>query len=293
MSKIPVFATVSRTYGFLLGDIATVLQVAWLPMAVAAGLNFYYGQSLNPAEIVKGGPEAAMQASALSFGIGIASMVASLMVTVGLLRVVMYGQRPAAPFYLWFGMAELRLLLAYTLLGIAFIAAILAFALVMGILGAAVASTPAAPLVAVAAGAFVIAMFWALIRLTLIPAVIVAENNLGVERAWALSGGNALRLLAILILTYLPFAVIMVFITFTMVGLPFPDFAGLGGDSMDAKAIEQAVQAWQKSFMDTMYANWLTISILNFISSIVSAVLYAGIAGNAYMAVAGDQSHAE
>lgn len=117
MSKIPVFATVSRTYGFLLGDIATVLQIAWLPMAVAAGLNYYYGQSLNPAEIVKGGPEAAMQASALSFGIGIASMVASLMVTVGLLRVVMYGQRPAAPFYLWFGMAELRLLLAYTLLG--------------------------------------------------------------------------------------------------------------------------------------------------------------------------------
>lgn len=293
MSKIPVFATVSRTYGFLLGDIATVLQIAWLPMAIAAGLNFYYGQSLNPAEIMKGGPEAAMQASALSFGIGIAAMVANLMVTVGLLRVVMYGQRPATPFYLWFGMAELRMVLAYILLGIAFVAAILAFALVMGILGAALASTPAAPLVAVAGGAFVIAMFWALIRLTLIPAVIVAENNLGVERAWALSGGNALRLLAILILTYLPFAVIMVFLTFTVVGLPFPDFAGLAGDGTDTKALEQAIQAWQKSFMDTMYANWLTISILNFISSVVSAVLFAGIAGNAYMAVAGDQSQAE
>ena len=68
---------------------------------------------------------------------------------------------------------------------------------------------------------------------------------------------------------------------------------GLAGDGMDAKAVEQAVQAWQKSFMDTMYGNWLTISILNFINSIVSAVLFAGIAGNAYMSVAGDQSHAE
>jgi hypothetical protein len=184
-------------------------------------------------------------------------------------------------------------LLAYILLGIAFVAAILAATLVFGILAAAISSTPAAPVVPAAAGVLVIAMFWALLRLTLIPAVIVAENNLGVERAWALSKGNALRLLAILILAYLPFAFVMVFLTFTVVGLPFPDFAGLTGDGTDTKALEQAIQAWQKSFMDTMYANWLTISILNFISSVVSAVLFAGIAGNAYMAVAGDQSHAE
>ena len=40
MSKVPVLSTVSRTYGFLLGDIITVLQIAWLPMLLATGVNY-------------------------------------------------------------------------------------------------------------------------------------------------------------------------------------------------------------------------------------------------------------
>jgi hypothetical protein len=296
MSKVPVLSTVSRTYGFLLGDIVTVLQVAWLPMLLAVGVNYYYGQQLNPALVMKGGPEAAMQASALGFGIGIVSLLANIMVTVALLRVVMFGQRPSAPFHIWFGMTELRTLLVYVLLTVALIAAVLAGTLVLGIVGAAASSAGGGAIIGVIAVALVFVLLWAMLKLTILPAVILAENTLGVERAWSLSKGNAFRLFIVFLLTYIPFGIVMLMAMGAVLGGSIPAFADMSvlQDPQNAeastKAFEQAMTAWQLAFTAAMYENWLAYSILNFVSSIVSAALFAGIAGNAYMALAGNAS---
>lgn len=293
MSKVPVLSTVSRTYGFVIGDIVTILQVAWLPTLIAAGISYYYGQQLDPALVTKGGPEAAMQAGGLGFAIAVVALLANIMVMVALLRVVMFGQRPSAPFHLWFGMTELRVLLVYVLLGVALTAAILASALVLGLVGAAAASAGGGAIIGLISVVLVFVLIWAMLKLTILPAVIVAENTLGVERAWALSKGNALRLFLIYLLTYIPFGILMLMALGAVVGSPMPDMSSLQDPQnadANAKAFEQAINAWQRDFTAALYANWLGYSILNFVSTILSAALYAGIAGNAYMALAGEGS---
>jgi len=73
---MPVFQTVSRTYGFLLGDIATILQVTWLPMLVIAVLNFYVGgASMDEAIAAKGEPGMSQTAGA-SYLVGFLALLA-------------------------------------------------------------------------------------------------------------------------------------------------------------------------------------------------------------------------
>jgi hypothetical protein len=41
MSKIPVFGTVSRAYRFTFDNLATIIGLIWLPMAVLVALQYY------------------------------------------------------------------------------------------------------------------------------------------------------------------------------------------------------------------------------------------------------------
>lgn len=290
MNKVPVFSTVSRTYGFLLGDFGTIFLIAWLPMLAMGAVNYLFGR--EAVEIAMAGamtPEAA-QGSATNFLISIVSALAGIMVTIALLRVVIFGQRPGGVFYLWFGMAELRLLGVYVLLMIALIAAALAFALVAGI----VAVAGGGPLLGALVPVISLVLVWVMLRLSIIPAVIAAENTMGVERAWALTKGNALRLLVVFLLVYLPFTLLTLAAMGIALGgsIPaFPDILGLASAG-DPNAVQAAVQQWQKGFMKGMLDNWLTVQVLSVLSGIIQTALFAGIAGNAYMALAGDQPSA-
>jgi hypothetical protein len=266
VNRIPVFQTVSRTYGFLLGDIATILQVTWLPMLVVAVLNFYVGgASMDEAIAAKGEPGASQMAGA-SYLVGFLALLANVMVLVALLRVVMFGQRPGnAPFYLWFGMTEARLVLTYILLTIAAIAGVIGGGILLGLLGAVSAGAGAAgSVVGLLSSVLIVVIVWVFLKLVIVPAVVVAENNLGVERAWELMKGNALRMFGVLVLVYIP----------------------LGAVALLAKA----VQGWQLELLKAIRLNWLEVSILNFVSSIFSAALLAGVAGNAWLTLSGEQA---
>jgi len=41
MSKIPVFGTIGRAYGFTFGNLATIIGLIWLPMAILVALQYY------------------------------------------------------------------------------------------------------------------------------------------------------------------------------------------------------------------------------------------------------------
>jgi hypothetical protein len=286
VNKVPVFSTVSRTYGFLLGDFGTIFLIAWLPMLAMAAVNYLFGR--EAAEIAMAGattPEAA-QGSAMNLLISIVGALAGIMVTIALLRVVIFGQRPGGAFYLWFGMAELRLLGVYVLLTIAVIAAALAFALVAGV----VAVAGGGPLIGALVPVMALVLIWVMLRLSIIPAVIAAENTMGVERAWALTKGNALRLFVVFLLVYLPFTLLMVAAMGVVLGggIPaFPDVVTLASGG-NPDALPLAVQEWQKGFMKGLLDNWMAVQILSFLGAIIQTALFAGIAGNAYMALAGE-----
>jgi len=261
-------------------------------MLVVAVLNFYVGgASMDEAIAAKGDPGMSQTAGA-SYLVGFLALLANVMVLVALLRVVMFGQRPGnAPFYLWFGMTEGRLVLTYILLTIAAIAGVIGGGILLGLLGAASSGAGAAgPVVGLLSSALIVVMIWVFLKLVIVPAVVVAENNLGVERAWELMRGNALRMFGVLVMVYIPFGAFALLAMSMIMGADFPampDFQSLGAAG-NSEAVAKAVQGWQLELLKAIRLNWLEVSILNFVSSIISAALLAGVAGNAWLTLAGE-----
>ncbi len=301
MSKIPVMDTVSRTYGFLLGDIGTIVRLAWAPLLIGSGLSFVYGPQIMDAALqTPNDPTSAMAQAPAQFLLGIVAFVTGIMATVALLRVVIFGDRKPGLFvYLWFGGAELRLIVVSILLLIAIIAGGIALALVFALLGGVAAAVPAmSGLVVVAAFALVPVMIWAALRLSLISPVVVAENNLGVERSWQLMSGNVIRMFLVLLLTFVPYFLVVVIATFAILGSdmpPFPAFPAMGGadasaTSAGAEAFRKAMEAWQLGLTKATRAHFEELTVLGFFGNLIQTALAAGAFGNAYNAAAEHQA---
>lgn len=303
MSKIPVFGTVSRAYGFLLGDFATIVRLAWAPLLVGAGLSYVYGPQMMDATIAaKGNPDALAALAPTQFLIGVAAFVTGVMATVALLRVVIFGDRkPGLAVYFWFGGAELRIVVVTILLGVAFIAAMIGAGLVIGLLGVMSAAVPGmGMLVSIAVFALAVGFVYAMLRLSLVSAVVVAENNLGVERSWQLMSGNVLRMLLVLILTFVPYVIVALLLGLAVVGndLPaFPAFPSLGGADADAtkaaaETFRKAMETWQIDLTKAMRTHYPALAVLGFAGNLVSTALAAGAFGSAYNAVSDHQAGA-
>ena len=300
MNKVPVMATVSRAYGFLLGDFGTILRLAWAPLLLGAGLSFAFGsQALDAAIQSKGDPAIQMQYAPMQFLIGIAAFVGGVIATVALLRVVIYGDRKPGLFvYLWFGGAEFRLVMVTVLLIVASFAGIIGAALVFALLGALAAAVPALGVVVGFGVALMGPVFvWILIRLSLIAPVVVAEKSLGVERSWALTKGNGFRLFLVYLLTLVPLVVVSVLVALAVFGSdfpPLPSFPAPGGAN-DAEATRAAMEAfgkamekWQLGFSKALRLHWVEFSVLGFAGNLIQTALLTGVQGTAYTALAGE-----
>lgn len=294
MSSVPVTATISRAYGFLLGEIGTIVRLTWAPLLLGAGLSYLYGApSVDGSGAVTAGPAL--------FIISIVSFVTGMMAMAALLRVVVFGDRlPGLYVYLWPGAAELRLIVVTLLLGIALVAAALGGGIVFALVATLAAAIPVLSVVLLAAIVGVIGLaIWVPLRLSLTYAVAVAENSLGVERSWALTRGNALRMFAVLLATYGACTVVTWIALVTILGADYPAppaFPDLGGaDAMKSEAAMKAVseafqkslEQWQIAFAKAIAAHWPEISVLTFVSNMVSTALWAGATGSAYLSAAG------
>lgn len=303
MAKIPVFGTVSRAYGFLLGEFGTIVRLSWAPLLIAGAVSYYYGGQVFDASLqAEKNPQAMLELMPLNLLIGLVSFVTGVMVTVALLRIVLYGDRKPGLFvYLWLGMAELRLMLVYVLLVIAFFAAAIGVGLVIALLGAIAA---AVPVFSVVLGIGMIALFfaiiWVVLKLSLVAPAIVAERSLGVERSWELMRGNALRMFFILIFTFIPVVIVSVIAVALALGPDFPPFPALpsftdGDAAKSAEAIEaattafrEAMEKWQLDFYGAMRKHWLEITVAGAVGNLIQTALLVGVQGNAYIAVAGE-----
>lgn len=298
MNKIPVIGTVSRAYGFLLGEIATIVRLVWAPVLAGAGLAYLYMPTVLQAQ-------AAGQSAGVDPGqilVGVVGFVTGIMATVALLRVVVFGDRkPGLYVYLWLGPAELRLILVTLLLVIAAFAAMFATIITFSLLGVIVAAVPILGILVLAGVvALVVACFWVPLRLSLTWPTVVAENNLGVERSWALTKGNALRLLGVALLIYVPYVIVSWTALTAVLGadMPaapaFPNFfdpeLAKSETAMReaAEAFRKAMEAWEIGLSKAMLANWTAVTMLNVVGSVVSTALFAGAFGSAYTALAGE-----
>ena len=295
LSKIPVFATVSRTYGFLLGEAGTIFRLAWAPILIVTGLNYLYGgQAIDAALLAKNTAATVAQFDQTGFLLGVFGFLANVRVSVALLRVVIFGDRKTGlAVYLWFGATELRLVGVYILLMVAAVAAVVGAGLVLSVFAALAAAIPGLAIVLpIAVVALGIGLIWAALKLMIIPAVVVAENSLGVERAWALMHGNALRMFFVLGMTYIPIGIAGSLVLMAILGNdmpPAPDFQALFSGKLTPDEVRQSVDLWQLGLLKAMRMHWVEISIMNFIGGIIGAALVAGLTGNTYTALAGER----
>jgi len=287
--------TVSRAFGFLIGDIVTIIRLAWAPLLASALLQYYFGGEIMQAALQttqNSDPTRMMAYMPQQFLMGLVQFLAGIIALVVLLRVVIFGDRKPGLFvYLWFGGAEIRIVAVSILLLIAIIAGFIGVAIVFGLLGALASQVPVLGIaVGILAIVAVFVVLWIVLRLTLISPVIVAESGLGVERSWALMKGNALRMFLILLLTFIPLTIVswLVFVAALGGDFPaFPDiFSGMAKPGNQAE-IQAAINQWQTQLMQAYSKHWLVLNVLGFIYNLVSTALVAGLTGSAYVAASG------
>jgi hypothetical protein len=290
MNTVPVNATISRAYGFLLGEIVTIGRLTWAPLLLGSGLSYFYG-----APAIDGAGK--IEANPALFLISLVMFVTGTMAMVALLRVVVFGDRmPGLYIYLRIGAAEARLMLVSVLLTIGFIAAMLGATLVLALVGAMAAAVPVVGVVLLLAAIVAVfgALIWVLVRLSLTWPAIVAENNLGVERSWALTEGNAVSMFLVLLATYGVCTIVTWFVFAAILGsdypaLPaFPNISDADAKSPEAikviaETFQKALEKWQVDLTRAISEHWLAISVLTLLSNFISTVLWAGATGAAYV----------
>lgn len=216
MRKIPVGDTISKAYGFAFSNFLSIIGIAWLPYLtvgiIAAGLVLLVAPDL-PRELMQGDfdPFAMLSVVRIFSLLAVLLFIAGCMVIVGIQRKAL-GRHPAPVFaYFSLGAPVWRMAAAFFLawLVIVFIGAVTAAVTVA--LWFAVWRLDSPYLEIVRGLAIVAAACWFIymsVRLTfLLPVVVVAEDRIGLGRAWELGGGNFWRMLAVMIAVFVPAAI--------------------------------------------------------------------------------------
>ncbi|HWA88637.1 MAG TPA: hypothetical protein VG889_01285 [Rhizomicrobium sp.] len=232
MTKIPFEKTIEAAYRFAFTNILSVIGAMWLPglvfAALCAGVLYMAWTDLHaliPPDLgtaVHNEIDARKRIDELStlflafapFGalISLIGLVLRAMATVGVMEKAL-GRR-AGPVFVYFSLAApvWRMAGALLLAAIVMIAGIAAICIATGVAIWA-ADTYAGGIAGlvkfVAVAAASVSIFYATLRLVFfLPAVVVAEERIGIVRAWALGGGNVLRILGVLIAVLLPIVIV-------------------------------------------------------------------------------------
>lgn len=286
ITKVPVGRTISSGYNFLFTRFLSVLGIVWLPylvfIVITVGLVRLLAPEVLQMLITHDVDAPGLMALARISGlIGILGFIVGAMVTVGLQRKAL-GKDPR-PAYVYFSLAApvWRMAAALFLADIVLIiiaslviAACIAIWFAAGALGA---GTWLVRAVAIIVGlAFFI--YVAVRLLFFLPAVVVAEESLGFERAWTLSSRNFWRAFIVIIAVVLPIAIAFHILSWGIIGSQV-SVLGLYGQ-MSAREILRTVLLQ----IGTIGPLLIAVELLERI--VLLAVLNGAVA-SAYLAVTG------
>lgn len=257
MSKIPVGTTIAHAYRFAFGDFSTVLRSIWLPLCVQLGLAIILARHAIPLvrALAANDPSAPSLLGPLLLLYPVVLILFFAQFTV--VTKVALGTRREIPLIDFpFGKDMWRLLGAFIVAGLAIVAMLIAFALATGVIGfllsaMGIGKTMLAVLVGLL---FVIgyggAIFVAFRFLFLLAPVNIAEQRLGIGRAWQLSQGNFWRSFLIVLAILLPMKVAGYAVIFAAIGLP-PMAHGEGPQAFEARRME-----WNIAILQAMVTHW-------------------------------------
>lgn len=297
MKRIALGETLAAAYGFLSSRSGSIIGVAWLPVVVGAAATTTIA--------------VLHQRHILTFGVGLLDFLVPLligsMITVGMMQLAL-GQRARAGVYFSLAAPVWRLLgmtlLASLVLIVFVIVGMIVLLLVWVVMGLPAIQPPADPgawamfpanqfilcnlagancppfgeravivgLIVAGAGAL---CYIALRLIYFIPAVVVAEKTMSLERAWVLSRRNFWRILVLYLLTAMPFAILgwiaMQFASVQFVG------HGTGLKDLDDIAVATALTG-SPAFLAVTLA-------IKAVAQVLTAGVTAGAVSHAYQAV--------
>lgn len=305
--KIPFENTIAGAYRFAFTNILSILGVAWFPFllfaALIGGLAYLWlpGVPALIAAVASGKPPFS-NAQFLSiigplvateFGFLIVYFVVIAMVNVGVMRKALGLQEGPVFVYFSLGGDVWRLIGAYLLLF--FLGIGLGIVLSLGVAALSFAASRIIPgfepVVAVfAIIAAILAFIYAAVRVTFfIPAVVVAENHIGIGRSWSLGGGNFWRIVGIVLIVTLPLGFATNIANSTIMQIVVgPGVAGLQTGASPADA--------QKLILDILHAMlrfWPAFALVQLVSIVLQVGLSVGAAGTAYNLVTGSARGAD
>lgn len=206
--KFPLESAIADGYRFLFTRIVSVIGTVWLPYLVLAAIVAGSGWLVLPHDLtwtdfarIRDSLTAPTGIAARGL-ISVASLVVGAMVMVNLMRHSLGLKEPTTWIYFSLGAPVWRMAAAIFLAGLIFVIAIVVIA-IAGVAGgyAAFQRLGAAPGIAAVAAIAIIAVFlifYTGVRLFFfLPAVVVAENRIGIGRAFALSSGNFWRAIVV------------------------------------------------------------------------------------------------
>ncbi len=210
MAKIPVEHTISSAYSFAFRNILTVIGIAWFPFALVIAIGAGLVLLMVPGLAAPGGPSPAAIAGLIAVAplIVVAYVVANAMVVVGIMRRAL--GLSSGPVFAYFSLAApvWRLLGATILVGLIVFVAVAVEAGVIAAVIIAASNGNSGLLGFLSAILIIAACLWTIyfmVRLSFfLPAVVVAEERIGIGRSWELGKGNFWRIFVVWLAIAIP-----------------------------------------------------------------------------------------
>jgi hypothetical protein len=265
-----------------------VLGVVWFPVLAAivliGGAAFLavggmHGSFPDPKIDPTGFMRALAHLSGLFGWVWLVFMVVGAMIQVGLLRKAL-GLHPG-PVFIYFSlgadvwrMLGAMFLIFVIMMGIA-IGLVLAGLVIYGIAHVAMGEPGSYWIAGLAAFVLFCAYIYSIVRISyFVPAVVVAENHIGIGRAWSLAGGNFWRIIAIVLVITLAVNIVASMVSATFA----PSFMMTFGQPTDPAQFLRHYTTYLGTFGPLL-------GIVYLLQTVLLYGLFAGAAANAYRAV--------
>ncbi|MGD0192302.1 MAG: hypothetical protein ABSD74_16320 [Rhizomicrobium sp.] len=289
MNKIPVGETISKSYEFGFTKILSVLGILWLPylllFAIMAGLVFLLTPELPHMLITGQFDDTYLIAAAFRLG-GIYWLLAYItgsMVTVGIQNKAL--GRHEGPVFVYFslGAAVWRMAAAWFLATLVIILVVLLTGAAVGAIWFAAGQYMSSFAGLIRGVAISVAVLWIIymsVRLVFfLPPVVVAEDRIGLGRAWELAGGNFWRIFIVFIAVFVPTAIGFGIVENIFVGalMPRPNIQ----PGMDYRQIIHMVFEQFRYFGPALL-------VIGIVRQLIFLGLGNGMIASSYLAVTGD-----
>jgi hypothetical protein len=280
VNKIPVWRTIGRAYGFTFGNLATIIGLIWLPLAMLLvggyfTISHYFDGVLTA--IASGNRYAAYSGAGYFYLYRIAGLLLEAVITVSVMRLALgLRDKPVfVDFRLW--LTELRMFVAFVALSLVLVAVEVAGFIVALIAGVALGLTlrftgpiGGVPVQTIAIWgvlallvAFAGMLVFVAIRLSFfVVAVTVSENRIDLIRAWELTRGNFWRTFFVTVCVGLPTWILYVGVQLAVIGFVAGDATSISPMSIQLSGSAAAVAARMHqmlAWLPYLYGTWFLI----------------------------------